>query len=168
MNGIFRANYTAASAYSSLWLMLGGSQGRSCASQAVLLDVGTGLDQLTFPNRTQWAQAALLWNVLQTQDSVAALKLQNFVQNLPWKLLEASDGPVNNAELTSFSISASGYTFNFASQTVTQPSGSFVTLGQPPAAQIQRVSQNAMAALDRMYTFAQGIPFSLWCDGVNL
>jgi len=159
VNGVFKANYTAASAYSNFWLMLGGSQGRSCASQAVLLDVGTDLHQLTFPNRTQWAQAALLWNVLQTQDSVAALKLQNFVQSLPWKLLEASDGPVNNAELTSFSMSASGYTFDFAAQTVTQPSGSFVTLGKPPDAQSQRVSSNAIAVLDRMYTFAQGMPF---------
>jgi hypothetical protein len=138
--------------------MIGGSQGSSCASQALLLDAGNSLDQSTFPNRTQWTQAALLWNALQTQDSVAALDLQKFVQGLPWKLLKGPDGPVSDAHLTGFSITASGYTFNFASQTVSQPTGSFVTLGQPPSSQIQKVGQNALAALDRMYTYAQGMP----------
>lgn len=156
VNTAFKSNYTAASAYSSFWLMTGGSQSSNCASQAILLDVGTGLDQSTSPNRTQWVQSALLWNALQSQDLAAAFKLQNFVQSLPWKLLEGSDGPVKHEQISSFSIASSGYIFNFASQTVTQPPASFVTLGQPSSLQIQRVSPNASAVLDRMYTYAQG------------
>lgn len=136
--------------------MEGGSQS-NCGAQAVILDVGNNLDQSNFPNRTQWARTALLWNALKTQDLAAALQLQKFAQSLPWSTLTGSDGPVNNVESASFSITVSGYTFNFASQTVTLPPGTFVTLGQPSDTEIQKVSSTAMAALDRMYTFAQGM-----------
>lgn len=156
MNSAFNANYTPATAYSSFWLMEGGSQGSNCATQATVLDVGKTLNQVNFPNRTEWAQTALLWNALQTQDLVASLQLQNFIQSLPWNSLGSQDGPINNVDSASFSITVSGYIFNFASQTVTQPSGTFETLGQPSDAQIQRVSQTALDALNRMYTYAQG------------
>ena len=157
MDSLFKANYTAALAYSSFWLMEGGSQGNNCMAQAVILDVGNNLDQASFPNRTRWVQTAVLWNALKTQDLVAALQLQKFVQSLPWIALNTSDGPVNTAESAVFSITVSGYTFNFASQTVTQPPGTFVTLAHPSDSQIQKVSPVALAALDRMYTYAQGM-----------
>jgi len=136
--------------------MEGGSQGNNCTPQAVILDVGDNLDQAKFPNRTQWTQTALLWNALKTQDLVAALQLQKFVQSLPWDKLSASDGPVNNMGSSVFSITVSGYTFNFASQTVTQPPVSFAALFHPSDAQIQKFSPATLAALDRMYTYAQG------------
>jgi len=157
VDSIFKTNYTTALAYSSFWLLEGGSQGNNCTPQAVILDVGDSLDQVNFPNRTQWTQTALLWNALKTQDLVAALQLQRFVQNLPWNKLGASDGPVNNIESAVFSITVSGYTFNFASQTVTQPPVSFATLFHPSDAQIQKINPTALAALDRMYTYAQGM-----------
>jgi hypothetical protein len=137
--------------------MEGASQGNNCGAQAVILDVGDNLNQANFPNRTQWAQTALLWNALKTQDLNAVLQLRKFVQNLPWSGLNGPDGPINIADSASFSITISGYTFNFASQTVTQPLGTFLTLGQPSHAQIQKVSSTALAALDRMYTYAQGV-----------
>ncbi|CAA7266538.1 unnamed protein product [Cyclocybe aegerita] len=153
VNQLFGANFTAASTYSNLWLMQGSPTTTNCASQALLIDVGSGLDPATFPNRTQWAQAALLWNSVQTQDTTSAQKMLQSVQSLPWKSISSSDGPV--AEQASFGIIASGYTYNFASQTVARPPASFITLGQPTNAQIARVSSGAQSTLDRMYTFAQ-------------
>ncbi|KAJ3514374.1 hypothetical protein NLJ89_g2411 [Agrocybe chaxingu] len=153
VNQLFKANLTAASTYSNLWLMQGSPTTMNCASQALLIDVGSGLDPATFPNRTQWAQAALLWNSVQTQDTASAQKMLQSVQSLPWQSISSSDGPV--AEQASFDITSSGFTYNFASQTVVQPPASFITLGQPTNAQIARVSSGAQLTLDRMYAFAQ-------------
>ena len=135
-------------------MMQGSPTGGNCASQALFLDVGNNIDEISYPNRTQWAQAALLWNVLQTQDIDSLQKMQRFVQNLPWKTLGGADGPVN--EELPFVTTISGFSYNFASQTVSQPAASFITLGQPANAQIARVNSGAQATLDRMYSFAQG------------
>lgn len=136
--------------------MQGSPTGSNCASQALFLDVGTSIDETSYPNRTRWAQAALLWNALQTQDVDSLQRMQQFVKNLPWKTLGGADGPVNGGE-PSFVTTISGFDYNFASQTVSQPPASFITLGQPSNAQIARVSSGAQATLDRMYSFAQGV-----------
>jgi len=134
--------------------MQGSSTGSNCASQALFLDVGNSIDETSYPNRTQWAQAALLWNAFQTQDIDSSQKLQRFVQNLPWKTLGDADGPVDGEPR--FVTTVSGFSYDFASQTVSEPPASFITLGQPANAQIARVSSEAQATLDRMYSFAQG------------
>ncbi|KAF8168004.1 hypothetical protein B0H34DRAFT_41501 [Crassisporium funariophilum] len=154
VNQQFTTNITSTSAYNNIWMMQGSPTGVNCASQALLVDVGNKLQQQAFPNRTQWAQAAMLWNAIQTQDMDASESMQQFVQNVPWEKLNDMDGPVSNQE-AAFSTTVSGFTFNLASQTVTQPSASFVTLGQPSNAQIARVSSEAQTTLDRMYSFAQ-------------
>lgn len=135
--------------------MQGSPTGSNCASQVLFLDVGKNIDETSYPNRTQWAQAALLWNALQTQDVNSTQSMQRFVQNLPWKTLGGADGPVNGEP--SFVATISGFSYNFASQTVSQPPASFITLGQPTNAQIARVDSGAQATLDRMYSFAQGV-----------
>lgn len=155
VNQAFDVNITATLAYSSIWIMQGSPTTRSCNSQAVLLDVGTVLGQENNPNRTQWTQAALLWNAIQTEDMTSAQNLQNSVKALPWSNIASSDGPVGADP--AFSITSSGFIFNFASQSLSQPAGSFISLGQPSNAQIAEVSENANATLNRMYTFAQGM-----------
>lgn len=161
VNQNFATNISSASAYSSLWIMQGSLTTSNCAPQAHLVDVGDGNDQHLHPNHIQWAQTALLWNAIQTQDTNAAGRLQQFVQKIPWTSLGTTDGPVSTANSErEFSTTIAGFTFNFASQTVTQPSASFVALGQPTNAQISRVSSQAQTTLDRMYAFAQGLFFS--------
>ncbi|KDR85092.1 hypothetical protein GALMADRAFT_218172 [Galerina marginata CBS 339.88] len=154
VNQQFEANISTVSAYTDIWAMQGSPTTSNCASQALLVDIGSGIDQTTYSNRTKWAQAALLWNAVQTQDTISSQKMKKFVQSLPWETLNGADGPVTNTQGT-FTTIISGYSYNFASQTVTQPPMSFVTLGQPTIAQISRVSTLAQSALDRMYTFAQ-------------
>lgn len=107
-----------------------------------------------FPNRTQWAQSALLWNLVQSQDIQAVSVMQKFVVGANWKQLGSLDGPVPDS--VSFSTTVSGFKFNFAAQEVTQPSASFVASGEPTYAQIAQVGSTAMSALDRMYSFAIG------------
>jgi hypothetical protein len=157
VDSVFKTNYTAALAYSSFWLMEGGSQGNNCAAQAVILDVGHSLDRANFPNRTQWTQTALLWNALKPK---IWLLLYNF-RSLFRVFLGTRSMLQMDLSITwnrpVFSITVSGYTFNFASQTVTQPPGTFVVLAHPSDAQIQKVSPAALATLDRMYTYAQGM-----------
>jgi hypothetical protein len=127
-----------------------------------LADIGNSNGEHLYPNRTQWAQAALLWNAIQTQDRDAAGQLQRFVQKIPWTSLGTTDGPVSAVADSEqrFSTTVAGFTFDFASQTVTEPSASFVTLGQPTIAQISRVNSQTQTILDRMYAFAQGMSFS--------
>ena len=161
VNQNFATNMSLASAYNNLWMMQGSSTTSNCASQALLADVGSGNNQNLYPNSIQWAQTALLWNAIQTQNITAAGQLQRFVQKIPWTSLGTTDGPISTANTDQkFSTTIAGFTFNFASQTVTQPSASFVTLGQPTNAQISRVSSQTQTTLDRMYAFAQGMSFS--------
>ena len=161
VNQNFLTNISLTSAYNSLWIMQGSPTTSNCASQALLADVGNSNDQHLYPNRTQWAQTALLWNAIQTQDMNATEQLQQFVQKIPWTSLGTTDGPISttNSE-QEFSTTVGGFTFNFASQTATQPSASFVTLGQPTNSQLSRVSSQTQTTLDRMYAFAQGMSFS--------
>ncbi|PPQ85886.1 hypothetical protein CVT25_015828 [Psilocybe cyanescens] len=154
VNQQFKTNFNTTSVYSNIWMMQGSTATSNCASQALLIDVGSGLDQAKFPNRTQWARAALMWNAVQTQDMDSAQKMTQYVQSRPWNDIASEDGPITNAG-SAFSTTLSGYSYDFAAQTATQPSGSFTKLGQPSNAQISRVNSNSQSALDRMYSFAQ-------------
>jgi len=147
VNRYFSANFTNNSVYDKLRL-LQGSVSADCATQSVLVDVP--LINETLSNMTHWAQAALLWNLVESQDINATRTLQQFIQDAPWDY--ASDA-------STFLTTVSGYTFNFVAQQVTQPNVSFVAVGQPTAAQLSRVGPTASSALDRMYSYAQGGSF---------
>ncbi|THV04843.1 hypothetical protein K435DRAFT_961576 [Dendrothele bispora CBS 962.96] len=153
MNELFSTEYSNASVYSSLWFAVGSPTGDSCASQALLIDVGPALSSAKHPNRTRWAQTALLWNIVQSQNTSATQQLQNFIKAAPWSQIDSSDGPVDD-QSSSFSISVSGFTFNFASQNVSPQSVEFVDSGQPTSDQISRVGNTALQTLNRMYSFA--------------
>lgn len=148
-------NFTANSLSTAIWLAQGAPVGENCAIQSRLVDVAPALDSNKFPNRTQWAQSALLWNVVQSQDLPAVQKLQQFILDAPWEKLGDADGRVSDPS-SAFSTTAFGYTFDFAAQTATQIQVSFVSNGEPTSAQIAQVGLTAESALDRMYSFALG------------
>jgi hypothetical protein len=103
----------------------------------------------------------MLWNFLQSHDSSALSAMQKFILNAPWSNLGETDGPVTDSTST-FLVSESGFMFNFATQTVTQPSASFVNNGAPSSAQTAQVGSTALAALDRMYSYAIGNVHSMY------
>jgi hypothetical protein len=150
LNNFFSSNFTANQVYNKIWLVQGTPPG-NCKAQGSLVDVGTGLPSILQPNNiTLWAQAALLWTVVQSQDLTESAKLQAFLQNAPWSSFNPS------GDASPFTATVLGYTYNFISQTVTPPSASFSDLGQPTADQLSRVSPTIRPILDRMYSFAQG------------
>ncbi|KAJ7597137.1 hypothetical protein C8J56DRAFT_851127 [Mycena floridula] len=153
MNTLFHTNYSVNAVYIAVWSAQGSVTESSCSSQSLLIDVAPGLISGNLPNRTTWAEAALLWNLVQSQDTDSVGSLQQFVVKAPWSQLASSDGPVDDP-LSTFSTSASGFTFDFASQVVTQQSVSFVNNGQPSDDQNSRVGSTAHNTLDRMYSFA--------------
>jgi len=53
-----------------------------------------------------------------------------------------------------FSLTSTGFIYDFVAQTVTQPNATFINNGQPTSAQISQVGSTAQSALDRMYTYA--------------
>ncbi|KAF9044811.1 hypothetical protein BDZ89DRAFT_1127842 [Hymenopellis radicata] len=153
MNTLFSTNYSLAGVYNSIWIMKGSPAGRDCSSQSNLVDVGAALSSDNSPNRTTWAEAALLWDLVQSQDSDAVQTLKSFVAGAPWSKVEHTDGPVPDDD-GSFSVSASGFIFNFANQSVGQDPVSFAVNGQPSQEQIGRVGDVALPSLNRMYAFA--------------
>lgn len=148
LNQCFLTNMTPRAVYNGIWLAQGAPEGSNCTSQSLLVDVAPALNLRTLPNVTQWAQTALLWNLIESQDIRAVMKLQNFIQNAPWNMFGQS------VENTSFSVLVSGYTFNFAVQQVAPPNTSFVLQSQPTKTQLAHVGSGAQSVLDRMYSFA--------------
>lgn len=135
-----------------------------CAAQARVVDVSPALDSQTNPNRTEWAQGALLWSFVLSQNASSVGKLRDFIANANLNSLPG-DSPVTG--LSKFSTTQLGFTFDFAAQTISEPSVSFITDGQPSSAQLAEVDSTARAALDRMYSFASGTHSSSTstCDG---
>ena len=149
LNQCFLTNMTSNMVYNGIWLAQGDVPGSNCASQSLLVDVAPALNLRTLPNVTQWAQVALLWNLVESQDIEATTELQDFIQKAPWNLFGRSAQPL-------FAVLASGYIFNFATQEVTPPNVPFVSQSQLPSAQLAQVGPVAHSALDRMYSFAVG------------
>jgi hypothetical protein len=155
LNTLFGANLTANAISSAIWQAQGAPFGSNCASQAKLIDVAPALDVNQTPNRTTWAQTALLWNLVQSQDLTAIQKMQSFINTAPWSELGVADGPV--ASSNAFSLAISGFEFDFASQMVTQPNVSFASDANPSSTQLNEVSDTARSVLDRMYSYALGL-----------
>ncbi|KAG7450411.1 uncharacterized protein BT62DRAFT_1072492 [Guyanagaster necrorhizus] len=153
MNELFDTDHTLNYVYTSLWLTLGTTTGSDCSGQSLLVDVAPALTMSDSPNRTEWAQAAILWNLVESQNVSSAKELQEFAKNAPWTGISQLDGPVPY-DTGSFAVNASGFTFNFASQSISQPAVSFVTNGQPTDEQIGRLSDTTLSALNRMYSYA--------------
>ena len=128
-----------------------------CAAQARLVDVSPALDSQSMPNRTEWAQGALLWTFVLSQNTSSVGQLRNFISKARWKSL-TGDGPATGSS-SGFSTTQLGYTFDFAAQTIAELGVSFVTDGQPSNAQLVEVDYTAHATLDRMYSFASGACF---------
>jgi len=150
---LFVTNITSQGLAFVLWESQGTPTTPNCAFQADLVDVGSVLDGSLLPNRTQWAEAALLWNLFQTGDIDATRTLQTDIGNLPFGSLSSQDGIVSDPS-GRFSVSSSGYIYNFANQTVNVLPLTFTTDGAPSSQQLSRVNSVAQGALDRMYSFA--------------
>ena len=148
-------NLTPASLSTGIWTALGEPIGGNCAPQILLVDVSPGLDHITMPNRTLWAQSALLWNLVQSQDLATVKKMRSFVNAAPWSRLGTADGPAQD-NTAKFQISASGFIFDFASQTVSQSNVSFISDGRPTNVQLAQVGPVQRDVLDRMYSYASG------------
>jgi hypothetical protein len=149
MNLLFGSNFSTNQVYDWIWTSQGTITAKNCAAQAVLVDVGAAVALTNFPNRTQWAQSALLFDL----QSLNTTGLQDFVVNAPWDLLTV-DGPAHVSNTSLFTTVASGYQFDFAGQTISVPSVSFTTDGAPTSDQASRVASTV--PLDRMYSFATG------------
>ncbi|KAJ7293680.1 hypothetical protein C8J57DRAFT_1269665 [Mycena rebaudengoi] len=163
MNRLFNTNFTTNEVYTWIWTTQGTTTGKNCASQATLVDVGVTLSLQNFPNRTQWVQAALLWDL----QSLNTSTLQQFVIDAPWSILTV-DGPASVSNTTLFSTGASGYQFDFAAQTILPPALSFATDGSPTPDQAAEVTSTA--PLDRMYTAStqyQGLLQSYWTTNLQ-
>lgn len=154
MNSLFGSNFTASQISDAVVSAVGSSSNTLCARQAMLIDVEPGLDSASSPNRTKWAQAAILWNLGMSEDIGDTNALQKFVSTADWDALTTSDGRTTDNN-SNFAIDVSGYTFDFATQTVTPPLASFKA-SAPSDAQLAELTDDMISVLDRMYSFAIG------------
>lgn len=155
VNGIFTTSFTASQLSDALFFTQGQPNGTNCAQQALLFDVEPNLNSATAPNRTIWAQSAMLWNIGMSESLSAAQLLQQFVSKAPWSSLSGTDGIVNGSP-QEFAVVASGYTFNFANQTVLPVADSFEKETRPSSSQLAELSDGDIAVLDQMYSYAKG------------
>ncbi|KAK0478400.1 hypothetical protein IW261DRAFT_1337669 [Armillaria novae-zelandiae] len=153
MNKLFDTDYTVYDVYNSLWLALGTTTGNDCSTQSLLVDVAPALTMSKSPNRTEWAQAAILWNLVESQDASSTKDMRDFAKDAPWSEVNQPDGLVSD-DAGSFAVTELGFTFNFATQSISQQAVSFITGGQPTDEQISRVGGTALSALNGMYSFA--------------
>ncbi|KAH8120389.1 hypothetical protein DFH11DRAFT_1685701 [Phellopilus nigrolimitatus] len=136
INTLFAANFTASQLSDAVVDAQGQPSGKDCASQALLVDVEPGLNSALAPN-------PILWNLGLSEDK--------FVSKAPWSTLPSVDGPVDAPK---FAVNASGFTFDFAAQTVTPMNVSFKQRANPSETQLSEVSDTAGRVLDRMYSYA--------------
>jgi hypothetical protein len=157
MNALFAVNFSTAAVATALWEAQGQPVGGTCAAQAVLVDVGAALDPAQSPNRTAWAQSALLWSAVRGQNASAVVQLRKFVNRAPWDKAAAVDGPLAEGDAgAAYVTGALGWTFDFGAQRVSAPAVRFAADGQPSSEQLGRVGSAALTALDRMYSYASG------------
>jgi hypothetical protein len=154
VNQLFNSNFTTHSIALALWNTQGAPLNGNCAYQALLVDVGASLSSTTYPNRTTWAQSALLWQLASSWNLSSVAELQNFVNHADFTLLR-QDGPVKSSSST-YNTTSLDFNFDFAAQTVTPLAVSWENVGQPSMAQINEVNAVASAALDKMYSYAVG------------
>lgn len=157
VNNYFDANFSSETVADAMSSSGDSALSDDCAAQARVVDVSPALDSQRVPNRTEWAQSALLWSFVLSQNTSSVGQLRSFISKADWKSLPG-DGPVAGHS-SKFSTTQLGYVFDFADQTVSEPNVSFVTDGQPSNAQLAEVDSTAHAALDRMYSFASGACF---------
>jgi hypothetical protein len=157
VNGQLKANFTPETVAYAMSTSGVSALVNDCAAQARLVDVSPALDTQSIPNRTEWAQVALFWTFVLSQDTSAVGQLRNFISKAHWKSL-TGDGPATGFS-SEFSTTQLGYTFDFAAQTISEPTVSFVTDGQPSNSELLEVDYTAHATLDRMYSFASGACF---------
>lgn len=166
MNFIFKSNFTSSQISDAVVSAVGSSSNGLCAKQAMLIDVEPALDSASSPNRTKWAQSAILWNLGMSQDIEATTTLQKFVSSADWGSAQTRDGKASD-DSGKFGVVASGYTFNFAQQTVIPDSASFKS-SAPSSDQLGELTDDMVSVLDRMYSFAIGMDShslsSLLCD----
>ena len=76
----------------SMTAAFGSVVNNDCSNQALVLDVSPALGSGT-PNRTAWAQAALMWSMVLSQSQSDVSTLRNFVRDADWSSIENVDGP---------------------------------------------------------------------------
>ena len=69
VNGLFSANMSTSDVSTSMTAAFGSVAHNDCSNQALVLDVSPALGSST-PNRTAWAQAALMWSMVLSQNSL--------------------------------------------------------------------------------------------------
>ncbi|KAJ8521446.1 hypothetical protein ONZ45_g1857 [Pleurotus djamor] len=150
LNENFKTNYTSRSLALSLFYALGSpSNGANCANQALQVDVAFSIPS-TQATRASWAQAALLWNLVESGDVEGNNRLRDFAVKAPWKELDSG-----GSDTSAFTIASSGFLFDFAEQTAApQKTLSFDDSTSLSSTQKSRVGGVAQNALGRMYTFA--------------
>ncbi|KZV77059.1 hypothetical protein PENSPDRAFT_568940 [Peniophora sp. CONT] len=152
VNDIFAANMTSSDVSTSMTAAFGSVAHNDCSNQALILDVSPALGSNT-PNRTAWAQAALMWSMVLSQSETDVGKLRDFVRDADWSSVANVDGPITSKG-TQYQTTQLGFDFDFAAQTVSEPGVTFSDDGEPSSEQLAKTDSTAQAALDKVYTAA--------------
>lgn len=156
MNTLFGANFTTSNVSLTLWDLLGDPL-NDCSKQALLVDVAPGLAVSSSPNRTDFARAAILYTLMQTETLNTTAQMRSFIADADFSKLAGQDRPVqDDGGGTGLTFGVDGFLYNFASMTFRPPSISWKDNSQATGDQISRVNSVVDTVLDRMYSFSTG------------
>ena len=155
-NSFFDTSINATSVALILWDTQGTSVGKTCASQASLVDTAPGLTKDIDATRTAWAQSALLWSLLHSEDLIEVEALRSFIANSDFVTLGRGERLSSEPSLSQYQKLSSGYIFDFDKMTVTAPEVKWVAITHPKEAQQAQVSTLMAGVLDKFYTSSSG------------
>jgi hypothetical protein len=164
-NTQFGMNITNSNLALALW-DIQGQPTDSCANQAVLVDVAPALNRTTSPTRTDWARAAVLYNLLRSYDLSTSESFRKSIASADLTSLQGSDAPVTN-DATAIQFQASGFVYDLAAMNFAPTSVDWKENSGVSQEQAERVGIVVDRVLDRMYSFATGelyyFPFFALC-----
>lgn len=156
MNTLFGVNFTTSNVSLTLWDLLGDPL-NDCSKQALLVDVAPGLAVSSSPNRAEFARAAILYSLMETESLNTTAQMRSFIAGADFSKLAGQDTPVqDDREAVGLTFGADGFLYNFASMTLRPPSISWKDNSQATGDQTSRVNSIVDTALDRMYSFSTG------------
>lgn len=127
-----------------------------CNSQALLFDLGSSLDPSTQPRRVEFAQSALLWQLVKTESLAIVEGLRSFVAGLDFDGVPDGAVALDLTQSATFRKDSGGWTFDFARLEVTAPVFDWIEDASPNAFQQSLVGSAGVSVLTRIATLAAG------------
>lgn len=132
---------------------------RDCSQQASIIDIGTTLVTAESHSSLEWAQCALLWQLVRSEDALSTTRLRDTIRSVvgvePVVGNPGAAATVIKSRAKMKVINFDGWQFDLDARVMTPASVSWQIMSGANPFQISLVGKN-IAGLDRIASYAQG------------